>query len=277
MAGPAERCFARSALQAHLGGHGVRGQRRRGQGRGDPPRHRRARCAQLPQRAGGGADRGGTRAALPVALLAPPAAARPLHHSSTAPGTGACWWSGSRGFCSEDDWMRAYTEINDFEQQLPRHGIVVVKFWLPISKEEQFRRFKAREKIGFKRFKITEEDWRNRKKWDAYEQRGLRHGRPHLDRDRAVDPGRGEQQVPCAHQGAQNRLSGNRGRAGAGQDRLGVVGPGPTSAGRGTGRFSCVGGGACGPRRCRAPTRPETGRGPCSASRTPRVPPSRRR
>ena len=74
------------------------------------------------------------------------------------------------GFCSEADWMRAYTEINDFEQQLTRHGVVVVKFWLAISKDEQYRRFKEREKTSFKRFKITEEDWRNRKKWAAYEQ-----------------------------------------------------------------------------------------------------------
>ncbi|OIR10331.1 thymidylate kinase [mine drainage metagenome] len=73
-------------------------------------------------------------------------------------------------YCSEFDWMRAYHEINDFEAQLARHQTVVVKFWLTISKEEQLRRFKEREKIGFKRFKITDEDWRNRDKWDAYEQ-----------------------------------------------------------------------------------------------------------
>ncbi|OIQ99813.1 thymidylate kinase [mine drainage metagenome] len=73
-------------------------------------------------------------------------------------------------YCSEFDWMRAYHEINDFEAQLVRHKTVVVKFWLTISKEEQLRRFKEREKIGFKRFKITDEDWRNREKWDAYEQ-----------------------------------------------------------------------------------------------------------
>ncbi len=73
------------------------------------------------------------------------------------------------GFCSKEDWMRAYSEINDFEAQLARHNIVVAKFWLAISKEEQLRRFKEREKIGFKRFKITEEDWRNRKKWGEYE------------------------------------------------------------------------------------------------------------
>ena len=71
-------------------------------------------------------------------------------------------------FCSEADWMRAYSEINDFEAQLERHNIVVVKFWLAISKDEQLKRFKEREEIGFKRFKITEEDWRNREKWDEY-------------------------------------------------------------------------------------------------------------
>ena len=73
-------------------------------------------------------------------------------------------------FCSEADWMRAYSEINEFEAQLVRHNIVVVKFWLSISNEEQLKRFKAREMIGFKHFKITEEDWRNREKWDDYEQ-----------------------------------------------------------------------------------------------------------
>ncbi len=72
-------------------------------------------------------------------------------------------------FCTDADWMRAYTEINDFEQQLNEHNVVLVKFWLVISKEEQYKRFKAREEVSFKRFKITEEDWRNRKKWDAYE------------------------------------------------------------------------------------------------------------
>lgn len=72
-------------------------------------------------------------------------------------------------FCPESDWLRAYSEINDFEEQLVNHGIVLVKFWLQISQEEQLRRFKEREDISFKRFKITEEDWRNREKWDAYE------------------------------------------------------------------------------------------------------------
>ena len=73
------------------------------------------------------------------------------------------------GFASEADWMRAYTEINDFEERLARHRFVLVKLWLQVSQEEQLRRFKEREEIAFKRFKITEEDWRNRSKWDAYE------------------------------------------------------------------------------------------------------------
>ena len=65
--------------------------------------------------------------------------------------------------------MRAYAEINDFEDQLVRNGAIVAKFWLAITAEEQLKRFKEREKTRFKRFKITEEDWRNRKKWHAYE------------------------------------------------------------------------------------------------------------
>ena len=72
------------------------------------------------------------------------------------------------GFCTEADWLRAYAEINDFEHQLVEAGAVVVKFWLQISADEQLRRFKERQDTEFKRFKITEEDWRNREKWDAY-------------------------------------------------------------------------------------------------------------
>ena len=73
------------------------------------------------------------------------------------------------GFAPEAEWRRAYAEINDFEEQLVAHGAVVAKFWLAISKDEQFRRFKEREATPFKQHKITEEDWRNREKWDAYE------------------------------------------------------------------------------------------------------------
>ena len=73
------------------------------------------------------------------------------------------------GFCSEFDWLRAYGEINAFEAEMIRAGAVVCKFWLQISKAEQLARFRAREKTSFKRFKITEDDWRNRKRWPAYE------------------------------------------------------------------------------------------------------------
>jgi AMP-polyphosphate phosphotransferase len=72
------------------------------------------------------------------------------------------------GYCSEADWLRAYAEINDFEHQLAEAGCIVVKFWLQISDDEQLRRFKERQDTEFKRFKITDEDWRNREKWDAY-------------------------------------------------------------------------------------------------------------
>ncbi len=72
------------------------------------------------------------------------------------------------GFTSHANWARAYLEINDFEEQLTQSGIVLQKFWLQISKEEQLARFQAREKTPYKRYKITDEDWRNREKWDAY-------------------------------------------------------------------------------------------------------------
>ncbi|MDY0268579.1 polyphosphate:AMP phosphotransferase [Trichloromonas sp.] len=74
------------------------------------------------------------------------------------------------GFCAEADWMRAYGEINDFEEQLIRNRTLVVKFWLSIDPDEQLRRFKEREEIPFKNFKITEDDWRNREKWPLYEE-----------------------------------------------------------------------------------------------------------
>jgi polyphosphate kinase 2 (PPK2 family) len=68
------------------------------------------------------------------------------------------------------EWLRAYAEINQFEDQLVTHGIVLVKYWIHITKDEQLRRFKAREQSDVKRWKITADDWRNREKWQAYEQ-----------------------------------------------------------------------------------------------------------
>ena len=73
------------------------------------------------------------------------------------------------GFCSEADWMRAYIEINDFEQQLAEAGGIVLKFWLTITPDEQLRRFRARVASPYKNFKITPEDWRNRDKAAAYD------------------------------------------------------------------------------------------------------------
>jgi len=73
------------------------------------------------------------------------------------------------GLATEEQWRRAYSEINDFEEELVEHGILLLKFWMHIDKDEQLRRFKAREAIPFKKHKIGEEDYRNREKWDAYE------------------------------------------------------------------------------------------------------------
>ncbi|PJI32023.1 MULTISPECIES: polyphosphate:AMP phosphotransferase [Acinetobacter] len=72
------------------------------------------------------------------------------------------------GFASAAEWQRAYAEINRFEQSLVKHQTVVIKLWLAISKDEQAARFKAREDTPHKRFKITEDDWRNRERWDDY-------------------------------------------------------------------------------------------------------------
>lgn len=74
------------------------------------------------------------------------------------------------GFCTEDEWRRAYREINEFEAHLVHSGAVVLKFWLHIDKDEQERRFNDRMKNPEKRWKITDEDWRNREKWAQYEE-----------------------------------------------------------------------------------------------------------
>ena len=74
------------------------------------------------------------------------------------------------GFASETEWRRAYAEINDFEHQLADHGVILCKFWLHITPDEQLRRFKEREVIAYKRWKLTGEDWRNRENWGRYEE-----------------------------------------------------------------------------------------------------------
>ena len=74
------------------------------------------------------------------------------------------------GFCSENDWQRAYYEMNEFEQELYNWGAVILKFWVQIDKDTQLARFTERQNTPSKQWKITDEDWRNREKWDLYEQ-----------------------------------------------------------------------------------------------------------
>ena len=73
------------------------------------------------------------------------------------------------GFCNEAAWKRSYREINQFERQLVDFGTVIFKFWVHVSREEQLRRFDERRNTPYKAWKLTDEDWRNREKWDRYE------------------------------------------------------------------------------------------------------------
>lgn len=74
------------------------------------------------------------------------------------------------GFCTEEEWKRAYREINQFERKLVDFGTILVKFWIHISPEEQLSRFEARQDTAYKSWKLTDEDWRNRQKWDQYQE-----------------------------------------------------------------------------------------------------------
>jgi polyphosphate kinase 2 (PPK2 family) len=74
------------------------------------------------------------------------------------------------GFCTEEAWKRAYREINQFERQLVDFGAILFKFWMHIGKEEQLRRFEARAGDRLRNWKLTDEDWRNREKWEQYEE-----------------------------------------------------------------------------------------------------------
>ncbi len=73
------------------------------------------------------------------------------------------------GFCKEEEWKRAYKEINEMEANLVHAGAIVLKFWMHIDKNEQEKRFRERQENPAKQWKITDEDWRNRAKWDLYE------------------------------------------------------------------------------------------------------------
>ncbi len=74
------------------------------------------------------------------------------------------------GFCAEGEWKRAYREINEFEHMLTDFGMILVKLWIHISEQEQLRRFEDRQGDVYRSWKLNEEDWRNREKWDRYEE-----------------------------------------------------------------------------------------------------------
>ena len=96
------------------------------------------------------------------------------------------------GFCSEAEWRRAYQEINEMESHMANAGAVVLKFWLHIDKDEQERRFKERQANPAKQWKITDEDWRNREKWDQYEGSGQRDAHTYFHHLCSVDCGGGK-------------------------------------------------------------------------------------
>jgi AMP-polyphosphate phosphotransferase len=89
------------------------------------------------------------------------------------------------GFAGDAEWRRAYSEINRFEEQLVDSGVILLKFWIHISQDEQLRRFKDRENVPYKRYKITDEDWRNREKWPQYKDADQRDGGAHQHQARA--------------------------------------------------------------------------------------------
>jgi len=72
------------------------------------------------------------------------------------------------GFAEREQWMRAYDEINNFERSLADEGMILVKFWMHLSSDEQLKRFEAREKNPLKTWKLTDDDWRNREKHEQY-------------------------------------------------------------------------------------------------------------
>jgi len=73
------------------------------------------------------------------------------------------------GLAAKPDWQRAYDEINEFERELVEHRVIVTKFWMSVSSDEQLARFRERDRNPLKRFKVDPEDWRNRKEWREYQ------------------------------------------------------------------------------------------------------------
>ncbi len=117
------------------------------------------------------------------------------------------------GFATKAEWRRAYDEINDYERALCADGMILVKFFLHISDEEQLKRFKAREKDPLKAWKLTDEDWRNREKRPQYEAAIEEMVEPHEHRLRAVAPRRGREQALRAGEGDRDGGQARRGRA----------------------------------------------------------------
>lgn len=109
------------------------------------------------------------------------------------------------GFATQDEWSRAYAEINEMEAQWAEYGTVIGKFWLQIDQDEQYKRFKEREQNPSKEWKITDEDWRNREKWPAYEAAVNEMLVRTSTRPCAVDHCRGQQQVLCPLEGFKDR------------------------------------------------------------------------
>ncbi len=106
-------------------------------------------------------------------------------------------------FCTEKEWSRAYDEINAMEETLIDGGALLMKFYLHISKEEQLKRFEARAADPYKHWKISEEDWRNRKKWKEHIEAAEDMFAPNLDQSRAVEFGGSGVQVLRPAQGAE--------------------------------------------------------------------------
>ncbi len=108
------------------------------------------------------------RSEWPLLREVPRASLHIVHHGSRV--RGGHEDPHGKGFCSEGEWKRAYREINDFERQLVDFGTILFKFWLHIDKEEQLRRFESRSDDKLRSWKLTDEDWRNREKWNQYEE-----------------------------------------------------------------------------------------------------------
>ncbi len=104
------------------------------------------------------------------------------------------------GFACEAEWKRAYKEINSFERQLRDFGAILAKFWIHISREEQLRRFEERKTIGYKAWKLTEEDWRNREKWERLRRSGGGDAGEDQHGHCALDPGRRQRQILGSNQ-----------------------------------------------------------------------------